>query len=334
MIIPHSKPFINASDLASVKQVIESGHLAQGQKVAAFENAVSRYLKVKQGVAVNSGTSALHLALLALKIGAGDEVIVPSFTCSALLNPIFYVGAKAVVVDVNENDFNISPAEIRKRITRKTKAIIVPHMFGCPADLKEIMRLGVPVIEDLAQSIGAEYQGRKVGSFGTLAICSFYATKVLTTGEGGMVLSNQSKLINAIRNLREYDEVEKFEVRYNYKMTDLQAALGLSQLSRLPDFIARRKRIAKAYDAALAGQNAAPFRPADCDHIFYRYVVKNKKLAKKSIQAVRPVFKPLHHYVKSTACPVSDLLMKQCLSIPIYPALTDAQIKDICKAVL
>jgi perosamine synthetase len=330
MIIPHSKPSINASDLASIKQVVESGYLAQGKKVLEFEKAVSLYLKIKQGVAVNSGTSALHLALLALKIGAGDEVIVPSFTCSALLNPISYVGAKPIVVDVNENDFNISPVEIKKKITKKTKAIIVPHMFGCPGDLKEITRLGVPVIEDLAQSIGAEYQGRKVGSFGVLAICSFYATKVLTTGEGGMVLSNQPKLINAIRNLREYDEVAKFEVRYNYKMTDVQAALGLSQLLRLPEFIARRKKIAKAYDAALAGQDVAPFRLADRDHIFYRYVVKHKKLANKSIQAVRPVFKPLHHYVGSNACPVSDLLMKQCLSIPIYPALTDSQIKIIC----
>ena len=219
--------------------------MVQGKKVLEFEAKVSRYLGVKAGVAVNSGTSALHLALLALNIGPGDEVMVPSFVCSALLNAVSYTGASARIVDVKADDFNISPVEVKKKLNKKVKAIIVPHMFGYPADLKELLSFGVPVIEDCAQSIGADYRGRKAGSFGVLSICSFYATKVMTTGEGGMVLSNQTKILDRIRDLRQYDHALNFQTRYNYKMTDFQAALGLSQLQRLPEFIKRRKQIAQ-----------------------------------------------------------------------------------------
>ncbi|MBF0571558.1 MAG: DegT/DnrJ/EryC1/StrS family aminotransferase [Candidatus Omnitrophica bacterium] len=334
----HSKPTIGPKDTAGIVQVLKTNHLSQGEKVLEFENKISQYCNVKGAVAVNSGTSALHLALLAMGIGRGDEVIIPSYVCSALLNPIFYAGAVPRIVDVNFEDFNISPVEAKKQITKKTKAIIVPHLFGYPADVKELLRLGVPVIEDCAQSLGARYQGKKAGSLGLLSICSFYATKVLTTGEGGMVLSNQFKLLDKIRDLREYDNISAYKVRYNYKMTDIQAMLGLSQFSQLKYFLARRKEIAQVYDSALENfQITTPHKEPDRDHIYYRYVVKIKKgrrevwqrLKNRGIESVSPVFKPLHRYFDKNKCPVSDELMKRCLSIPIYPSLTDIQIQYI-----
>jgi len=334
--IPHSKPAINPGDIKRVSRILQSGLIAQGKNVLDFEEKISRYFNVKGAVATSSGTSGLHLALLALDIGSGDEVIIPSFVCSALLNPIAYVGARPRIADVNPDDFNISVPDIKKKLSRKTKAIIVPHMFGCPAEIRSILRLGVPVIEDCAQSIGANYEGKKAGSFGLLSICSFYATKVMTTGEGGMVLSNQRKLLDKIRDLRVYDHAIDGKVRYNYKMTDFQAGLGLSQLSYLPEFIRRRKEIAGRFHREFAALGFdIPHVRSHRDHIYFRYVIKlrqgqkelMKKLNHKGIQAVPPVFKPLHRYVHQTSCPVSDELMKQCLSIPVYPNLSDKQVQ-------
>ncbi len=334
--IPHSKPAIKPGDIKRVSQILQSGLIAQGRNVLDFEEKISRYFQVKGAVATNSGTSALHLALLALDIGPGDEVIIPSFVCSALLNPIAYVGAKPRIADVNPDDFNISISDIKKKLSRKTKAIIVPHMFGCPAEIRSILRLGVPVIEDCAQSIGADYEGKKAGSFGLLSICSFYATKVMTTGEGGMVLSNQKKLLDKIRDLRAYDNAIDYKIRHNYKMTDFQAGLGLSQLAHLPEFIRRRKDIAGRFHREFADLAFdIPHVRSPRDHIYFRYVIKlrqgqkewMKKLNHKGIQAVPPVFKPLHQYVRQMSCPVSDELMNQCVSIPIYPNLTDKQVQ-------
>ena len=337
--IPHSKPSLNTKDITVVGNVLKTGALVQGKQVLEFEDKASRYLDVKAGVAVNSGTSALHLALLALNIGSKDEVMMPSFVCSALLNAVYYTGAKARVVDVKADDFNISSAEVKKHLNKKVKAIIVPHMFGYPADLKELASFGIPIIEDCAQCIGADYMGRRAGSFGMLSICSFYATKVMTTGEGGMVFSNQTKILDRIRDLREYDHVLNFKTRYNYKMTDFQAALGLSQLQRLPEFIKRRRQIAQIYDRAFAeGGLILPPKNTGRAAIYYRYVIKSKnraghfigRLNKKGIGASAPVLKPLHHYIQGSQCPVADQLMDQCVSIPIYPDLTDHQIRQIC----
>lgn len=338
-MIPHSKPSIDADDIRAVSRVLQGGYLAQGQKVLEFEDGMGRYLGVHGAVAVNSGTSALHLALLALNIGPKDEVIVPSYVCTALLNAISYTGARPRIADVKADDFNISPVDVKRKLSKKVKAIIVAHMFGCPADLKELLSLGVPVIEDCAQSVGAGYMGRKAGSWGLLSVCSFYATKVMTTGEGGMVLSNQVKLLDRVRDLRQYDRALDPRTKYNYKMTDFQAALGLSQLKKLPQWIRRRKQIARLYDSAFAGAGMMiPSVEADRDAIYYRYVVKTGKarslvrhLKKQGIEAAFPVFRPLHSYVKRCPCPVADQLMDQCVSIPIYPDLKNDQIRRICK---
>ncbi|MDP3286082.1 MAG: DegT/DnrJ/EryC1/StrS aminotransferase family protein, partial [Desulfobacterales bacterium] len=223
-IIPHSRPTIDQEETAAVVSVLQSGQLAQGEQVLYFEKALALLIGVVGAVAVSSGTAALHLALLALEIGEDDEVVIPSFVCPALLNAIRYVRAVPVLADINPETFNMDVRDLRKRLTGKTKAIIVPHIFGLPADIREIVSLGVPVIEDCAQSLGSRYEGSPAGSFGALSVFSFYATKVICTGEGGMIASGDSQLLGKIRDLRDYDEKDDGRLRYNYKLTDLQAA--------------------------------------------------------------------------------------------------------------
>jgi dTDP-4-amino-4,6-dideoxygalactose transaminase len=226
MVIQHSKPSVDHDDIEAVVDVLNSGNIAQGEKVEEFERNVAGFIGIKHGVAVSSGTAALHLSLIGLGVGPGDEVIIPSYICTSPYLATLYVGASPVIVDIDTTDFNISKKMAKKAITPKTKAIIVPHMFGTPAELDELLDTGVPVIEDCAQSLGAIYRGRKVGGFGKLSICSFYATKLITTGEGGMVLTNDDEIYRNISEIRQYDKKSLNTLRYNYKLTDFQAALG------------------------------------------------------------------------------------------------------------
>ena len=340
MNIFHSKPAIDKKDIQNVEAVLKTGQLAQGKKVEAFEQQFAKWQNIKEAAAVNSGTSALHLSLLALDIGQGDEVIIPSHVCTALLNAVNYTGAKAKIVDVHVDDFNISVKAVQKNITQKTKAIIVPHMYGYPADLKELLKLKIPIIEDCAQSIGAKYRDKKVGNFGVLSIFSFYATKVMTTGEGGMVVSRNKRLINKIRDLRDYDNRFNYKIRFNYKMTDVAATLGISQLQKLPHMLAVRKTIAQQYDKVLKNLNVQiPNITEGKEHIYFRYVIKVAKnhkairsaLLKKGVHCATPVFKPLHQYLKISNCPITEQLTHELISIPIYPQLTTKEINYIIK---
>lgn len=340
-MIAHSKPTMDSDDYRSVMDVLKSGHLVQGEHVAGFEEALSSFAGVKNGVAVSSGTAALHLSLLALGAGEGDEVIIPSYVCSALLNAIMYVNAVPVIADIDRSTFNINVDDLKKRITKRTKAIIVPHMFGLPAEINEIVSLGIPVIEDCAQSAGAKYQGRYTGSFGVCSIFSFYATKMLATGEGGMILSDDDRLVGIARDLRDYDEKAGYSVRYNYKMTDMQAALGISQLKKLPTFIEKRKKIADLYSRSL-GEISFPVSvvPEGREHIYYRYVLllNNssefiKEMLKLEIECRRPVFKPLHEYLGMSGYNAAQEVMSLAVSIPLYPSLKDEEMSRIIDAV-
>ncbi|RZB30125.1 MAG: hypothetical protein SRB1_02405 [Desulfobacteraceae bacterium Eth-SRB1] len=341
-MITHSKPTLDIDDYRSVMDVLESGRLVQGEQVAGFEDALSSFIGVKSGVAVSSGTAALHLSLLALGAGKGDEIIIPSYVCSALLNAVMYVNAVPVVVDIDRSTFNIDVDDLKKRITKRTKAIIVPHMFGLPADIDEIVSLGIPVIEDCAQSAGAKYRGRYTGSFGVCSIFSFYATKMLATGEGGMILSDDDRLAGIVRDLRDYDEKDGYSVRYNYKLTDMQAALGISQLKKLPSFIERRKKIAGLYDGSLRDISfPVAAIPEGREHIYYRYVLSlkdssgfMKEMLNLEIGCRRPVFKPLHEYLGLSGYPGTEEAMARTVSIPLYPSLKDEEARKIAGGIV
>ena len=330
--IPHSRPTIGPEEIKAVTRVMESGQIAQAKEVRKFEQAFARRTGIRYAAAVNSGTSALHLTLLALAVGADDEVIIPSYVCTALLNAVHYVGARPILVDIDPASYNLDPKAVAARLTRLTKAIIVPHMFGLAADINPLLSLNVPIIEDCAQAVGGTYQNKPLGTFGRAAVFSFYATKVMTTGEGGMVVSDSRRLINRVKDLREYDKIEAVNIRYNYKMTDIQAAMGRVQLNRLDEFIERRRVIAGRYRRALEGFDLI-LPPDHPGHIYYRYVIRLKTsttpliqlLRKNGMECARPVHIPLHLVLKLKGYAKAESAWRQSISIPIYPSLSDDQ---------
>jgi perosamine synthetase len=339
-MIPHSRPLLDRHDHTNVLEVLESGYLVQGREVARFEERLSSFIGVRHGAAVSSGTAALHLALIALSVGEGDEVIIPSYVCSALLNAVMYVRATPVIADIDRVTLNIDAGDVKRRITKKTKAVIVPHMFGLTADLDGIMALGVPVIEDCAQSVGAVYGGKRTGSFGVCSVFSFYTTKMIAAGEGGMLLSDDERFIEMVRDLRDYDEKDTYAVRFNYKMTDIHAALGLSQLKKLPHFIQKRKEIADRYNDVLTEKGVAtPPVPPGRDHVYFRYVLQCgdpstliEGMNARGIECRRPVFKPLHEYIGLKGYPVADGVAGRAVSVPLYPSLMDYEVEHIIKS--
>jgi perosamine synthetase len=334
--IPHSRPTLGEDEVRAVEAVVRSGHLSEGEVVARFEKIFAEKMGVRHAVAVSSGTAALHLVLLAMGIGPEDEVIFPSYVCTALLHAVQYVGARHVLAEIDPLTFNIDPDDVQKRLTTRTKAIIVPHMFGLAADLDKFLNLGVPVIEDCAQAVGGTYQQKPLGSFGGASIFSFYATKMMATGEGGMVTSNSAEIIGRIRDLKAYDEKEADKIRYNYKMTDIQAAIGEVQLARLDDFVSRRKSIAHQYVKPLKSLNIK-LPEQNPEHIRYRFVVGLetdcdfliRKLNRKGIGCARPVFLPIHRHLNMDGYPVTDKVWKTALSVPIYPSLRPKDVEQI-----
>ena len=328
-------------DVAGVIDVLHSGLLTQGKIVASFEKRLASFIGVNHAVAVSSGTAALHLSLLSLGVGHGSEVILPSYVCTALLNAIHYVRATPVLVDIDPDTYNISVEEAKKAISNKTSAMIIPHMFGLSADMEGILSLGVPVIEDCAQAVGATYKTKKVGSLGHTAIFSCYATKMLCAGEGGLVLSNDPRIISQIKDLRDYDEKETYIVRYNYKLTDIQAALGESQLKRLSSLIMERKEIARIYNDGLKDIAVTlPGVPDGREHVYYRYIVLLEKPAefmremeKRGIECRRPVFRPLHRYLNLPGYSVTEDVWSRAVSIPIYPSLPTEEAHRIVEAI-
>lgn len=333
IFIPHSRPFIDEDELVDVMKVLTSGWIAQGEKVRRLEETIAKFVGTKYAAAVSSGSAALYLALKSLDVGPGDKVIIPSYICSSPFWAVKLAGAEPRIVDISLSDFNIDPSEVKKKIRPKTKAIIVPHMFGCPAEIDELVNTGVPVIEDCAQALGAEYKDRPVGSFGTVSVFSFYATKIITTGEGGMILTNRERIIRRVKEMRDYDKKSLKTQRFNFKMTDFQAALGIAQMRKLQSFIGKRRQIASLYSQKL--QSSILRLPEECDYkksVYYRYIILTEKRralqikAKgKGISCERPVWKPLHRCLKVGGCPQSDLAYDRALSLPIYPRLSSRE---------
>jgi dTDP-4-amino-4,6-dideoxygalactose transaminase len=269
----------------------------------------------------------------------------PSYVCQAPWLATQRVGAEARLVDIDLQTFNIDPVAASRAVTNKTRAIIVPHLFGLPADLTALEKLGVPLIEDCAQTLGVTEQGRPIGTVGRLTVCSFYATKLLCAGEGGMVLSNDGESLDRVRSLREYDGAPTLDPSsFNLKMTDLQAALGLSQLERLQAFQERRRFLAETYREALSSKAAfLPSVSPGRTHGYYRFVIRLPQfktapdgllglmsaLEQQGVHCRKPVFRPLHLYLHQSGFPNSDEADRTALSIPLYPDLTDDEVQQI-----
>jgi dTDP-4-amino-4,6-dideoxygalactose transaminase len=344
-IIPHSRPAIGEEDLRATAEVLRSGQVAQGPWVERFERGMAAFFGLQGGVAVSSGTAALELALRGLRIGPGDEVIMPSYVCPAPWLATKRVGAEARLVDIDLDTFNIDPLAACQAMTTRTRAIIVPHLFGLPADLTALERLGIPLIEDCAQTLGATEQGRPVGTVGKITVCSFYATKLLCAGEGGMVLSNEGALLERVRLLREYDGAPTLDSNsFNVKLTDLQGALGLCQLGRFPAFQERRGVLAASLREVLSSKTAVcPSVPPGRTHGYYRFTIRLphlrtdpdglpaliKNLEQQGIHCRKPVFRPIHRYLDQSGFPNSDEADRTALSIPLYPDLTDDEVRQI-----
>jgi len=337
--ITHSRPSLDDEEMHGLQNVLSSGQLAQGPEVNGFEDELGSFHGLPPGVATSSGTAALHLALLSLGVGQGDEVLLPSYVCSAPLHAAYHSGATPVLVDVDPATGNMDPDDLKKRLTSKSKAIIAVHLFGLPADIDEILALGLPVIEDCAQSLGANLEGKMLGTIGAISICSFYATKLITTGEGGMLLSYDPGLLAKARDLRDYDKKENFTTRFNYKMTDLQAALGRSQLEKLESFLDQREALAGTYNEQLAALPCT-LPLVQEGRIYYRYVVSVQgnvreliqKLLNMGIEVARPVYRPLHLYFDLEDYPGAEMAWKSHLSLPIHPSLTSQDVHRVCHA--
>ena len=338
-IIPHSRPSVDEVEMHALQNVLTSGQLAQGPQVIAFEEELGSFHGLPSGVATSSGTAALHLALLSLGVGPGDEVLLPSYVCSAPLHAAYHSGATPVLVDVDPATSNMDPDDLKKRLTSKSKAIIAVHLLGLPADMDAILALGLPVIEDCAQSLGANLGGQMLGTLGAISICSFYATKLITTGEGGMLLSHDPGLLARARDLRDYDKRDDFNVRFNYKMTDIQAALGRSQLEKLERFLDQREELAGVYRDHLASLPCT-LPPPHKGRIYYRYVISVRQdvldliqgLARDGIEAARPVYRPLHKYLNLEGYSGTEMAWNSHLSLPIHPSLSSNEVRRVCQA--
>ncbi len=311
--IPHSRPALGEAEAKAVAEVVRGGWIAQGRQVAAFEQALAKVTGQAQGVAVSSGTAALYLALMALGTGAGDEVVIPSYVCTALWHAVRLTGAKPVLVDIEPATCQPSPQSVARALTRHTKAVIVPHMFGLPTDIEPFKSHGIPLIEDCAQTLGVTAGGASVGGRGELRV----------------------------RALRQYDEQDALDPAFNYKMTDMQAALGLSQVARLESFLARRRAIAVRYHEAVRQAGLTPpSAPPGLEHGYYRYVIRLSGAVGPALDRARalgigcrrPIYLPIHRYLGLAGFPETDAAWERALSIPLYPALTDHEIDRVVSA--
>src|SRR3989441_3874429 len=259
-MIPIARPLLGDEELAAVREVLASGMLAQGRKVEAFEKAFAKDLGRKHAIAVTNGTAALHVALLAHGIGPGQEVVIPPLTFFATASTVILCGARPVFVDIDRSSYNMDPAKLASVITRKTAAVMPVHLYGQSAEMDPILAAardrGIPVIEDAAQAAGAEYHGKKAGNLGDTACFSFYATKNMTTGEGGMIVTDDDRIAEKTRLLRHHGQPTKYEhvlVGFNYRMTDIMAAIGLAQLAKLDGWVKQRRANARALSKGLDG---------------------------------------------------------------------------------
>ena len=357
-MIPIARPLLGEEEAEAAARVVRSGMLASGPEVAAFESEFASFVGVEHAIACSNGTTALHAALLGAGIGPGDEVIVPSFTFIATATAVSMCGATPVFADVRPDLFTLDPEVLPPLATPRTKAVIGVHLFGQPFDIDPVREFcearGLFLLEDAAQAHGAAYGGRQVGSLGDAGCFSFYPTKNMTTGEGGMVTTNDGALAERVHRLINHGQAEKYlhtDLGYNYRMTDIGAAIGRVQLGRLPEFNRRRQENAAYLTAELDAPGVRP--PATADdrtHVFHQYVVTigdecphsrdafAGRLRERGIgSAVHypiPVHEqPLYRGVAAPgACPTAADLARRVLSLPVHPGIGPAELEQVVEA--
>jgi perosamine synthetase len=363
-MIQINAPQIGKEEIEAVVRVMKSGGLTHGlgagPMVTEFEKSFAKYVKTKHAVAMNSGTAALHSSLAAAGIGHGDEVILPSFTFVATAEVVAMIGAKPVFVDINPDTYTISPTAVEKAITKKTKAVMPVDLYGLPADMKPIREVtnkhGLKIIEDSAQAHGATYYGKPVGAFADVACWSFYGSKNMTTGEGGMLTTNNDEIAETTRSMRSHGEKEKYMsllLGHNYHMPEIQAAIGCVQLKKLPRFVARRRENAARLTKKLGRTKKLqpPIEPKGFRSSYYLYTVRlknaNRKkrdklvddLRQKEIGAFVCYVNPIHlmpYYRKfgKYKLPATEKASEQVLSLPVHPGVTTEQIDYIAETLL
>lgn len=352
--IPPARPSLGERELDAAEKVIRSGNISQGLEVAAFEAEFSGHVGGRECVAVNSGTSALHLGMLASGIGSGDEVIVPSFTFAATANSVALTGATPVFADIDPRTYCMDAGATAAAITSRTVAIMPVHLFGQPAEMSAMRELcnrhGLLLLEDAAQAHGATWRGAPAGSLGDLAAFSFYATKNMTTGEGGMVVTNDAAVARAARLLRNQGMEKRYVnevVGFNNRMTDLQAAIGRVQLERLPELNRQRQSNAVALSVALGEMDGVrlPSTRAGATHVYHQYTIRVKGGLRDSFVAslgdsgigtsvyYRTPTHMLPSFGSSLDLPVTVATAREVVSLPVYPTLTPADLTRIVDAV-
>lgn len=353
-----ANPIFNGNERKYLMECIDTGWIsANGRFVNEFEKKFAEFCGTKYAIACSNGTVSLHLILAALGIGPGDEVIMPTLTYIATANAVRYCGATPVFVDSVEDTFNIDPKKIEEKITSHTKAIMPVHLYGLSADMGSIMlisqKYGIPVIEDAAEAHGAEYNGKKVGSFGLASSFSFFGNKVITCGEGGMVTTDDDALYQRMKLLKgQAVSPEKrywhVDIGYNYRMTNMQAAVGLGQLENIEWHMQQRVRVAALYEEKLAGYEKflkLQSVPDKCKSVYWMNNVILQDAVKKERDQVmvemekcgiemRPVFYPMHimppYYDETCSCPVAEKLGGRGISLPSHAGLGDEEITYVC----
>lgn len=373
MYIPYGRQWIEEEDIKAVMETLQSDFLTTGPKVKEFEEAVKDYTGAKYAAAVSNGTAALHIACLAAGIKEGDEVITSPITFAASANCVLYCGGTPVFADIDPITYNISPQSVREKITSKTKAIIPVHFAGQPCEMKEIREIAkeynLMVIEDAAHALGADYEGKKIGSISDMTCFSFHPVKHITTGEGGMVLTDneafyQKLLLFRTHGITREEELlannegawyyEQQALGFNYRISDIQCALGISQMKRLDFFIERRRKIAECYEEAFQGIKGivTPHLKAGCNSSWHLYVIQVDAIRRKEIfDHLRshgigvnvhyiPVYK--HPYYQNngyehTYLKEAEALYARLISLPMYPKLMEKEqdyvISQVIKAV-
>lgn len=344
-MIPHNRTLISAEDRAAADAVLAGGWIAQGPAVAALESRFVEHYSGGGACAVSSGTAALFLALKALGAGPGAAVAVPSYSCSALLNAVFMAGASPRVIDVLPDTFCLDPKAFEAQAA-DARLVVAVHTYGATAEIAAMKARGRVVVEDCCQALGGTVAGEPQGGAGEAAIFSFYATKIVTGGQGGMVWSREAGVVEKVRDYRQFDGRETYEPRFNLQMTDLQAALVNSQMRRLESIRARRAGIAKTYLSALPHGLSTQAGLSEPGRMPYRFVLVTPDrptrealrdhLAAAGVQCIVPVegFELLHRYLKldPAGYPVSERLAETTLSLPIHPSLGDDDVSVVCEA--